>query len=81
MIFESLIINSLATARISIYNSSVMDAAEQANVNVTSEKFIAYKYDTALGQLLSSVLPQRTGLVGFVLAALLGAIVSLIIIK
>jgi SSS family solute:Na+ symporter len=58
------------------YNASVMDAAEEANVNVTSEKFIAYKYDTALGQLLSSVLPQRTGLVGFVLAALLGAIVS-----
>ncbi|MGD8786479.1 MAG: sodium/solute symporter, partial [Phycisphaerales bacterium] len=59
-----------------VYNESVMNAAEAANVNVTSEKFIAYKYDTALGQLLSSVLPQRTGLVGFVLAALLGAIVS-----
>ncbi len=53
-----------------------MAAADTAGVNVTSEKFIAFKYDTALGQLLSSVLPQRTGLVGFVLAALLGAIVS-----
>jgi len=58
------------------YNDSVMKEAEAAGVNVTSEKFIAYKYDTALGQLLSSVLPQNTGLVGFVLAALLGAIVS-----
>jgi SSS family solute:Na+ symporter len=58
------------------YNASVINAAEAAGVNVTSEKFIAYKYDTALGQLLSSVLPQNTGLVGFVLAALLGAIVS-----
>jgi len=58
------------------FNKSVMDAAQAGNVNVTSEKFIAYKYDTALGQLLSSVLPQSTGLVGFVLAALLGAIVS-----
>lgn len=58
------------------YNRSVMNAAAAAKVNVTSEKFIAYKYDTALGQLLSSVLPQKTGLVGFVLAALLGAIVS-----
>jgi len=63
-------------AELEIYNASVMEAAAQANVNVTSEKFIAYKYDTALGQLLSSVLPQKTGLVGFVLAALLGAIVS-----
>ena len=63
-------------AELEIYNASVTDAAAQANVSVTSEKFIAYKYDTALGQLLSSVLPQKTGLVGFVLAALLGAIVS-----
>ena len=58
------------------YNKSVMDAAAAAKANVTSEMFIAYKYDTALGQLLSSVLPQKTGLVGFVLASLLGAIVS-----
>ena len=58
------------------YNQSTIAAAKAAGVNVTSVKFIAYKYDTALGQLLSSVLPQKTGLVGFVLAALLGAIVS-----
>ena len=58
------------------YNASTTKAAEAAGASVTTEKFIAYKYDTALGQLLSSVLPQRTGLVGFVLAALLGAIVS-----
>jgi SSS family solute:Na+ symporter len=58
------------------YNASVREAAKAAGVNVATEKFIAYKYDTALGQLLSSVLPQGTGLVGFVLAALLGAIVS-----
>jgi SSS family solute:Na+ symporter len=58
------------------YNQEVTQAAKAAGANVTSAKFIAYKYDTALGQLLSSVLPQKTGLVGFVLAALLGAIVS-----
>lgn len=58
------------------YNNAVRDAARTAGVNVRVEKFIAHKYDTALGQLLSSVLPARTGLVGFVLAALLGAIVS-----
>ncbi|MFA5239990.1 MAG: sodium/solute symporter [Phycisphaerae bacterium] len=58
------------------YNESVTAAASTAKVSVTSEKFIAYKYDTALGQLLSNVLPAKTGLVGFVLAALLGAIVS-----
>jgi SSS family solute:Na+ symporter len=58
------------------FNASVAKTANTAGVPVTSEKFIAFKYDTALGQLLSSVLPQNTGLIGFVLAALLGAIVS-----
>jgi SSS family solute:Na+ symporter len=63
-------------AELEAYNTSVKEAANAAGIPVTSEKFIAYKYDTALGQLLSNVLPQNTGLVGFVLAALLGAIVS-----
>jgi len=63
-------------AELEAYNTSVKKAADAAGIPVTSEKFIAYKYDTALGQLLSNVLPQNTGLVGFVLAALLGAIVS-----
>jgi SSS family solute:Na+ symporter len=63
-------------AELEAYNASVKEAAETAGAIVASEKFIAYKYDTALGQLLSNVLPQGTGLIGFVLAALLGAIVS-----
>ncbi len=63
-------------AELAQYNQKVIEAAKASGANVTSAKFIAYKYDTALGQLLSSVLPQKTGLVGFVLAALLGAIVS-----
>jgi SSS family solute:Na+ symporter len=63
-------------AELESYNKQVLDAASAAKVNITVEKFIAYKYDTALGQLLSTVLPQKTGAVGFVLAALLGAIVS-----
>ncbi|WP_123806987.1 SLC5 family protein [Sedimentisphaera salicampi] len=51
------------------YNASVGDKAEK-------KFFLAYKYDTALAQLLGGVLPQNTGLTGFVLAALLGAVVS-----
>ena len=66
---------ALAT-ELDAYNQTVTEAAKASKAKVTTERFIAYKYDTALGQLLSSVLPQKTGLVGFVLAALLGAIVS-----
>jgi len=58
------------------YNASVRQAAQQSNAPVVVEKFLGYKYDSALGHLLSKVLPAKTGLVGFVLAALLGAIVS-----
>jgi len=58
------------------YNQGVKARAAAAGKATTVEKLIAYKYDTALAQLLGNVLPQGSGLVGFVLAALLGAVVS-----
>ena len=58
------------------YNEKIKEAATAAGKKVTTEKLTAYKYDTALAQLLGNVLPQKVGLVGFVLAALLGAVVS-----
>lgn len=58
------------------YNVRVKSEAEAAAAKTRVEKFIAYKYDTAMAQLLGNVLPQKVGLVGFVLAALLGAVVS-----
>ncbi|MBR4171873.1 MAG: sodium/solute symporter [Kiritimatiellae bacterium] len=36
----------------------------------------SYKYDSALGLLITKLIPQNVGILGFVLAALLGAIVS-----
>jgi solute:Na+ symporter, SSS family len=58
------------------YNKTTEEKAKTAGAIVTTEKPIAYKYDTALAQLLGNVLPQQVGIVGFVLAALLGAVVS-----
>ncbi len=58
------------------YNKDVKVKAGAAGKMTTTEKFIAYKYDTAMAQLLGNVLPQGVGIVGFVLAALLGAVVS-----
>ncbi|MFO7587825.1 MAG: sodium/solute symporter [Gemmatimonadota bacterium] len=69
-------VNPGLAAEIDAYNARVREAARAAGKTTSSEKLIAYKYDTALAQLLGHVLPQRTGLVGFVLAALLGAVVS-----
>jgi len=58
------------------YNKTIEEAATQSGAATHIEKLIGYKYDSALGQLLSKVLPRNTGLAGFVLAALLGAVVS-----
>jgi SSS family solute:Na+ symporter len=63
-------------AEVKAYDEKTKEAAKAAGKTVTTEKLTAYKYDTALGQLLGNVLPQKVGLVGFVLAALLGAVVS-----
>ncbi|MBN1482624.1 sodium:proton symporter [candidate division KSB1 bacterium] len=59
-------------AEVEEYNAGV----RAANTITVNEKFIAYKYDTAMAQLLGKVLPNGIGLVGFVVAALLGAVVS-----
>ncbi len=63
-------------AEVEAYNGGVAAAAAAAQTGTETEKFIAYKYDTAMAQLLGNVLPQGKGYVGFVLAALLGAVVS-----
>jgi len=64
------------SGEVTAFNSMIKTAAQAAGKPTTTEKFIAYKYDTAMAQLLGNVLPQGVGLVGFVLAALLGAVVS-----
>jgi solute:Na+ symporter, SSS family len=47
-----------------------------ARAGVKVHALVHYKYDAALNLLIKNVLPANKGLVGFVLAALLGAIVS-----
>lgn len=69
-------VNPGLAEEIEAFNAEVETTAGAAGAKTATEKLIAYKYDTALGQLLGNVLPQGVGLVGFVLAALLGAVVS-----
>ncbi len=63
-------------AELNTFNAKVEAEAKKAGQKINKEKFIAYKYDTAMGQLIGNVLPQGVGIIGFVLAALLGAVVS-----
>jgi solute:Na+ symporter, SSS family len=69
-------VNAGLAAEIDVFNAETGAAAAAAGRTVVIEKMIAYKYDTTLAQLLGNVLPQGRGWVGFVLAALLGAVVS-----
>ena len=69
-------VNQGLAEEIAAHNERTEAAARTAGQKTSTEKLIAYKYDTALAQLLGNVLPQGIGLVGFVLAALLGAVVS-----
>jgi SSS family solute:Na+ symporter len=69
-------VNPEIAAEIEAYNKQTTAAAQAAGKPTSVEKLIAFKYDTALAQLLGNVLPQGSGLVGFVFAALLGAVVS-----
>jgi solute:Na+ symporter, SSS family len=69
-------VNAALAAEIDAHNARTIAAARAAGQPIATEKLIAFKYDTALAQLLGRVLPQGMGLVGFVLAALLGAVVS-----
>ena len=69
-------VNKELAKEIDEYNANVNAKAKASGQLTSVEKLIAFKYDTALAQLLGNVLPQGSGLLGFVIAALLGAVVS-----
>ncbi len=66
--------NPEKAAEISAYNASVIARVGEASVRTVELK--SYKYDSALGLLITRLIPQNVGILGFVIAALLGAIVS-----
>ncbi|MDZ7372078.1 MAG: sodium/solute symporter [candidate division KSB1 bacterium] len=63
-------------AELQAFNEKVKAASDKSPALLPAEKLIAYKYDTAMAHLLGKVLPRGVGLFGFVIAALLGAVVS-----
>lgn len=68
-------VNVELAAEVDAFNEVVKERVGDSDAETSTQAFIAYKYDTALGQLLG-MLPQGSGLFGFVLAALLGAVIS-----
>jgi len=66
--------NPVKAGEIETYNASVIERVGEASAETVVLK--SYKYDSALGLLITRLIPQNKGILGFVVAALLGAIVS-----
>ncbi len=66
--------NAVKVAEIAAYNQRIKQTA--AAEKVTEAKQAAYKTDSALGLLIGNLIKPGNGLLGFVLAALFGAIIS-----
>jgi solute:Na+ symporter, SSS family len=66
--------NPEKAAEITAYNEAV--TARLGADAVESVQLVQYKYDSALGLLITRLIPRNRGILGFVIAALLGAIVS-----
>jgi solute:Na+ symporter, SSS family len=68
--------NPQVAAELDDFNAQVRERAANGGHKVSGEVLVGYKYDTAFGFLVSKLLPEGSGWQGFVLAALLGAVVS-----
>jgi solute:Na+ symporter, SSS family len=67
--------NPEANQRVVAYNTAAV-ALAGINVSLKAEKINVYKYDNALTVLITELIPKNVGILGFVIAALLGAIIS-----
>ncbi|HNQ88597.1 MAG TPA: sodium/solute symporter [Verrucomicrobiota bacterium] len=65
----------LAPAELATRNAAFVAAAKTANVTV-SQKLIGHDFDAAFPTLIRNLVPRGHGVLGFVLAALFGAVVS-----
>lgn len=68
--------NPQLAVEIGAWNDVVNAAAAERGVEPRSEKLLQYKYDTAFGLLIDKLVPRGNGLQGFILAAILGAVIS-----
>lgn len=68
--------NPVKAQAIVAYNAKVEAAAKASGKKVSIKEQAQYKSDSALGLLIGRLIPKGKGLFGFVIAALLGAIIS-----
>lgn len=67
--------NKEKAVEIAAYNELAVANAKAAGEQVEEKAFVGYKYDSAMSLLIGKLVPKN-GLFGFIIAALLGAIIS-----
>lgn len=70
------VVTGTTPAEIAMANATLVAQAEDQEFAVNETKMIGYDYDAAFPTLLRNLLPGGKGLMGFVLAAIFGAVVS-----
>ncbi|MCB9881383.1 MAG: sodium/solute symporter [Planctomycetes bacterium] len=68
--------NPEKAVELAAWNDTVLARAKSSGTEPKKEILAGYKYDTAFGLLIRKLVPGGTGLKGFILAAILGAVVS-----
>ncbi|MCA8977072.1 MAG: sodium/solute symporter [Planctomycetes bacterium] len=68
--------NPEKSVEIAAWNERVLASTEVAGIEPVKEHLTGYKYDTAFGLLVGRLVPGGSGLRGFILAAILGAVIS-----
>jgi SSS family solute:Na+ symporter len=68
--------NAAKAAEIEAYNATVETKAKAAGKTASVKEQVPYKFDSALGLLIGKLCMGKHGLFGFIIAALLGAIIS-----
>jgi SSS family solute:Na+ symporter len=68
--------NALKAAELRAHNVRIEAEARAAGKKIEKENLLGYKYDTAFALLIGKLIPFGVGLQGFMLAAILGAVVS-----
>jgi len=68
--------NAEKALELEAYNKAVRTAAANTGITLKKERLIGYKYDTAFGLLIAKLVPGGKGFQGFILAAILGAVIS-----
>jgi len=67
--------NAEKVVEIDAHNAAVVARAEHSDGLILEQKLVGYKTDSALGLLIGKLVPKG-GMFGFIIAALLGAIIS-----